>query len=353
MNRKKLVKRMALAALIVLVVSLIVQASRVMYESRIQARINHERAMRVAQLSNKYQAFLDERAAKINSLNLDRELVSRIKSDILKESSTAEIYLWLSSKEGQFVFGIPEPVFARMNKTYDKYKKVLDKDGYFTDRNDYLSRLVNFHDRLRHSHFDRRGEEPLIRVRDWDYYVDEYYSTRVGIPLHLSSPIMDSENNIIGELNLKVLDKSFRDFYRSLRDENMLNGLLYPGTQFILIVALLFLWLLLPTWVYIDARERDVKNAVRWAVLTVISFGFASLIYLITRPQAPVDFHCPECEKELNGTKAFCPFCGFDLSHTFCPQCQYPLNPKWKFCPSCRFDVAGEEEQQEPLASHE
>jgi hypothetical protein len=109
----------------------------------------------------------------------------------------------------------------------------------------------------------------------------------------------------------------------------------FPVFEVLTGLSAFILWFLLPSWVYIDARERDVKNAFRWAILTVVTFGFAWAIYLIARPETPGTFHCPECIKELNGTKAFCPYCGFDLSQTFCAQCQYPLKPEWQVCPSC------------------
>jgi predicted amidophosphoribosyltransferase len=49
--------------------------------------------------------------------------------------------------------------------------------------------------------------------------------------------------------------------------------------------------------------------------------------------------HCPKCENQLNGSGAFCPHCGFDLSSTYCPQCQYPVKPEWAFCPNCRAEM--------------
>jgi RNA polymerase subunit RPABC4/transcription elongation factor Spt4 len=76
-----------------------------------------------------------------------------------------------------------------------------------------------------------------------------------------------------------------------------------------------------------------------WALLTVITFGFALAVYLVARPPAVSSFLCPQCEKELNGTKAFCPYCGHDLSSSFCPQCQYQVKGDWQFCPNCRYDL--------------
>ena len=40
--------------------------------------------------------------------------------------------------------------------------------------------------------------------------------------------------------------------------------------------SIAFLWVLLPTWVYVDARERGVRRAPLFAFLTVISRSSAS-----------------------------------------------------------------------------
>ena len=112
-----------------------------------------------------------------------------------------------------------------------------------------------------------------------------------------------------------------------------------------LVISGLFLWFLVLTWVYIEAKQQDVKNPLGWAFITLISFIiFGLTIYLITRPKTLKSFHCPQCEKELNGTKAYCPYCGFDLSSTFCPQCQYSIKQDWLFCPSCRAELKQEKQ---------
>ena len=115
--------------------------------------------------------------------------------------------------------------------------------------------------------------------------------------------------------------------------------MLIPIFVILLVVSGVFLWFLLPTWVYSDALERDVKNPGIWAFLSIVSLFFGLTIYLITRPAETKSFHCPKCEGELNGTRAFCPHCGNDLSSTFCQECQYPVKPNWSFCPNCRAPI--------------
>ncbi len=97
--------------------------------------------------------------------------------------------------------------------------------------------------------------------------------------------------------------------------------------------------MLLPTWVYVDARERGVRRAPLFAFLTVISSLVGLVVYLIARPGGRrARLACPGCAREVNGG-AFCPHCGRDLSASFCPACRYPLKPDWAFCPACRTEI--------------
>jgi hypothetical protein len=106
-------------------------------------------------------------------------------------------------------------------------------------------------------------------------------------------------------------------------------------------LSLMFLWFLLPTWVYVDAQERGMRRAVLWAALVLISFVLGLVVYLIARPEHTRVLECPGCGREANGG-AFCPHCGRDLSRAFCPACKYPLKPDWAFCPACRAEIGKE-----------
>lgn len=122
-------------------------------------------------------------------------------------------------------------------------------------------------------------------------------------------------------------------------DQTTINDTVRKFAVFFLVVSGIFLWFLLPTWVYVDAKERDVKTPGVWAFLTLASLIFGLTIYLITRPNTLKTFTCPECKGDLSGARAYCPHCGYDLSNTYCQQCQYPINPEWKFCPDCRAEI--------------
>ena len=66
-------------------------------------------------------------------------------------------------------------------------------------------------------------------------------------------------------------------------------------------LAFIFLWILLPTWVYVDGTERGVRRARLFAFLTVISSLVGLVVYLISRPDGAKALACPGCGREVNG----------------------------------------------------
>lgn len=335
MDRKKLITKMALAAIVILIISCGGLIYESLHEISVEKRKKYKRNERIDELTRYCQEYLDKTAGKIKSLPLNPQVLSQIKSYIFEKSAKTKIYLWMSSKEGEFIFGVPHPVFTRLNRIFDKNRSVIEKAGYYVDRNDFLLKLVDKHNRIKFSEYDFSG-----------HLISRWHSS--SLLLKFSSPVINQEQQVIGDLYLKVDDYGYRYDYR---DRYWVQPVLFQLSHILVGLSAVFLWLLLPSWVYIDARQRDVKRAFMWAILTVISFGFAFIVYIITRPAELKTFHCPECEKELNGTKAFCPYCGLDLSSTICPQCQYSIKPDWQFCPNCRCDLTQkphEEIKEEP-----
>jgi hypothetical protein len=149
----------------------------------------------------------------------------------------------------------------------------------------------------------------------------------------LSAPLKSADGVALGSLYLRRAAAE-REWYRADdRFEFVANA-----TGGVAVVAFTFLWILLPTWVYVDGTERGVRRARLFAFLTVISSLIGLVVYLIARPEDGKTLTCPGCGREVNGG-AFCPHCGRDLSASFCPACRYPLKPDWVFCPSCRTEI--------------
>ena len=148
-----------------------------------------------------------------------------------------------------------------------------------------------------------------------------------------SAPLKADDGSALGNLYLKMEDLEGRWEPWTDSDAEKLRAAAAGVCGF----AAVFLWFLLPTWVYVDARERGVRRAMLWSFLVLISVFVGLVVYLIARPEETT-LKCPGCEREVNGG-AYCPHCGHDLSSAFCATCRYPLKPDWGFCPSCRTEV--------------
>jgi hypothetical protein len=149
----------------------------------------------------------------------------------------------------------------------------------------------------------------------------------------LSAPLKTTEGVALGSLYLKRATGE-RDWYR--RDDR--KEVVARVAAGIAGLAFTFLWILLPTWVYVDGTERGIRRARLFAFLTVLSSLIGLVVYLIARPEGGKALVCPGCAREVNGG-SFCPHCGRDLSAAFCATCRYPLKPEWAFCPSCRTET--------------
>ncbi|MCP5107361.1 MAG: zinc ribbon domain-containing protein [bacterium] len=340
-DRKKLVSRMILVAMVLFVLSGVAMLIESGYDmSQRGVTLGRKRDHR-AKVAAQYQEYLDKTAIKIKTTTINPGILSEIQSEIFKKMPGTKLYLWMSDTKGEFIFGVPSPVFTRLNKGFDKYRQVIEKDGFYMDRNDFLVKLAVLHNKVKFSQF----ESGAVKSRfETDWRAPKANEIAGKSLVTLSSPVQDETGQVIGDLYLKVDSKNPKTSV--FRERDFALEIFFNIVHVLFGFSAFFIWFLLPTWIYLDARGRDVKNIQVWIILTIISMGFAFIIYLITRPQEQKSFHCPECEKELNGTRAFCPYCGFDVSSTFCPQCQYPVQPNWHFCPNCRYDTRQEPQKE-------
>jgi len=368
MSKKKLLRKMAIPAASVFFISIIVLLFEEPVENRMYERHKAKLNAHISELTQKSQTELTEIAGKIAALPTEEintsHMVAELQSEFLRENQTvgqARKYLWMSNQRDEFIFGLPAHVFAKLNEGFDQNRDLINRDGYYKDRDDFLMKLADVHDYISFS--DRGLSEQESQRRgyyygtnagqiDWRFYNEredihnEYLRPRT---LVLSAPVTNTAGVVAGILFLKINDAANRELYYSryyAARSHIYQKLLLPLFATFAVLSGMFLWFLLPSWVYIDAQQRAVSNPGVWAFIALVSLIFGLAIYLITRPSNLKSLHCPKCENQLNGG-AFCPHCGFDLSSTYCPQCQYPIKAEWAFCPNCRAELA----QQKSLAA--
>jgi hypothetical protein len=224
-----------------------------------------------------------------------------------------------------------------VNAVYDSEVTPRLNEGVLLDRQTFLMSLVDDSDEIgpelavegKPARTESRVAELVERGRRWRYNRFEPDNSFV-----LSTPLRRQDGAALGSLYLKRTPARETGWYH--RNE-ALEATLAVSVGLIATSAA-FLWVLLPTWVYIDARERGVRRAPLFAFLTVISSLIGLVVYLMARPEDRKRLTCPGCAREVNGG-AFCPHCGRDLSSAICSACRYPLKPDWAYCPACRNEV--------------
>jgi double zinc ribbon protein len=342
-ERKKLVQRAAWIGLIglaaCLVMLVVLGVSLGSSQNREQATLEAH----VAAVTKEHQAFLEDTALKIKGLPVDPKIIGDIQTRHYREIPGRWMYVWATNNDGQFLFGVPSDAFARLNTAYDQNQAVIKADNHYANRDQFLRTLLHHSQPIEVREKDERDERERgsRREPEWWRFHDELevrnYDARRSNLYFLSTPIQDARGATVGNLNLKLADVKDQAIYSASRQSpwEAAWDMVGPFTA----VILIWLWFLLPSWVYVDAAQRDMPRPLLWAVLTLIGSVFALMVYLLSRPTDVREFRCPQCSKVLNGSKAGCPYCGADLASVFCPQCQYPLKPEWSFCPSCRVSL--------------
>jgi len=285
----------------------------------------------------KYRTYLQENAKKVTSLPVNPNIVGEAQARYFEEYPNAHLFLWGMDSSGQFLFGVPREAFARLNRAYDTYQKIIEQEGRFTDRQDFIRRLVQSHRELTFDYYEKKlagdtSSRTRIREDNLGGYDHE--------GLVFSSPFQNERGEMLGNLYLKVTDlQDGGDGYSNfdLREPR-------DASSALLVASLVFLWFLLPSWVYLDAKGRGVESPVRWAVLTLLSLFIGLAVYLLLRPEEGVRGTCSSCGRAVSADR-FCPYCGSPATHEFCPKCGYPVQSEWTYCPNCQSAIRKAPEQ--------
>jgi hypothetical protein len=325
-NKKKLIRKLAQGAGAALGLGLaVLAASLILAATRHEQRAELDRRARAEAVQSARQ-YLGQLAQGIRSVPVDPTLVGEVQAKYFEDVGQGRRFVWGTGVSGDFLFGVPREAFARLNAVWDANEEAILADGFFVDRQDFLRRLANVSEEITEPRPEDEGDHkqaPWSRLR---HYGDSDW-------LMLSAPLKDADGKALGNVYLKM---RMPEGHYDARDD-LAEGLLAAASG-VSGVAFAFLWFLLPTWVYVDARERGVRRAGLWSFLVLISLFVGLVVYLIARPEEARRLTCPGCGREVDGG-AFCPHCGRDLATAFCATCRYPLKPDWAFCPSCRTEV--------------
>jgi hypothetical protein len=328
-TKKKLITRMALWTGGILAVALLVAGAALLARHSDREQWEENQKAEKQQIVERSRKYLAELAKRIDKLPVDATVVAEIESRYFDEQASGPMRVWAMGTSGEFLFGVPKETFSRLNAVYDREITPRLKQGVFLDRQSFFLGHVG------------EGSDlvlPEDLIEDEEASADVWgrlrrYVERSEGGFVLSAPLKTADGVALGSLYLKR-EAPARQWYRG--DEGPEGVASVAGG--VAGLAFTFLWILLPTWVYVDGTERGVRRAWLFAFLTVISSLVGLVVYLISRPEDGKSLVCPGCGREVNGG-AFCPHCGRDLSAAFCATCRYPLKPEWAFCPSCRTEI--------------
>jgi hypothetical protein len=328
--KKKLLSRFAFWTGAVLVVAAAAGVVGLLVDAEDRRRFAEQQEQAKKQRVESSRAYLAELAQRIGKLPVDATLVSEIESRFFEERASGPFYVWAMDTKGDFAFGVPRSAFNKLNAVYDREVTPRLKEGVFLDRQTFLMSLVDDSDEIG----PELVSEDKTEGRAMELVERGRHRWGAENAFVLSAPLKAEDGSGLGSIYLKQTPVPERDYYRT---DGRVEGLLQAAAAAVGL-SIAFLWVLLPTWVYVDARERGVRRAPLFAFLTVISSLVGLVVYLIARPEDARRLTCPGCAREVNGG-AFCPHCGRDLSSSYCPACRYPLKPDWAFCPACRTEI--------------
>jgi hypothetical protein len=328
-TKKKLITRMALGTGAILALALLVGGVCLALLHADQERWQEEQKRERLQVVERSRQYLGELAKKIDKLPMNPTLVGEIEARYFEERTGGALHVWAMGTSGELLFGVPKEAFSRLNAVYDREITPRLKEGVFFDRQAFFLGHLDAGDDLglpEELAGDGKGSADVwARLRR--------HEDRSGRTFVLSAPLKTGDGVALGSLYLKR-EAGEHEWYR--RDER--KQLVAGVAGGVAALSFTFLWILLPTWVYVDGTERGVRRARLFAFLTVLSSLIGLVVYLISRPEGGKALACPGCGREVNGG-SFCPHCGRDLSSAFCATCRYPLKPEWAFCPSCRTET--------------
>lgn len=107
------------------------------------------------------------------------------------------------------------------------------------------------------------------------------------------------------------------------------------------IASFVSFWLILPIWIFIDAKKKNYKPAL-WGILTLLTNVIGLIIYILTRREAST---CHSCGEILDDKHIFCPYCGTP-NRNICTACNRIIEKGWTVCPYCGRKIEGSRPEQ-------
>jgi uncharacterized Zn finger protein (UPF0148 family) len=146
----------------------------------------------------------------------------------------------------------------------------------------------------------------------------------------------------------------------------------YNTISAVVIVIGLVFWIVVSSWIWIDADERTTS---KWMRIFYLVIGIVPvlgwIIYLIIRPPETIDEiywgdlerrylkyeakdlgDCPKCGTQLYPGYVYCPNCGERIKRK-CSSCGMYVDLEYKYCPYCGKQMAKRSQQEKEISQEE
>ena len=180
---------------------------------------------------------------------VDPALVGEVEARYFEEYASGPMQVWAMGTDGRFLFGVPREAFDKLNAIYDRDVAPNLKQGVFVDRQTFLRTLADASEQIGPRSFAAEPSEDDGAA--WERW--RRFGHDSGRAFVVSAPLRAASGAALGSLYLKRVVADDRGAWNEdgLRDAREASGVAAG-------LAAAFLWLLLPTWVYVDARGRGL-----------------------------------------------------------------------------------------------
>jgi len=113
MRRKKLIKKMAIPAGIIAIISLIILLVQHPYRDLQFEKHEAEFKKYMTKFMEENKNYIRELSEKINTLPVDEIIINELQSEYFiehQQSNETKKYLWMSASNGNFLFGVPSGI---------------------------------------------------------------------------------------------------------------------------------------------------------------------------------------------------------------------------------------------------
>lgn len=240
-----------------------------------------------------------------------------------------KIYMWFTDSSGNIIASKPEEEISLVESFYNRHSEEIQKDGFYENNDEFLYAILgNSESYIKDSdqssnNWRSLGEfKSIIELRENGRFI-------------YAKQMRNDKDEYVGSFHIKI-DDSHNKWTLYVDSANELLKNQERQQRIINLICFVLIWILIPNWVYQDARKRHLKNPLAWAIVAFFSHLFGLLIYILSRPKISLSNACESCNAFVAENAEFCTNCGTKVTkEKRCQSCDSVLHADWLYCATC------------------